>query len=384
MKIIIDVAASMCTHQKGGISYLMDDFLSTLRCMDKRNEYIIFGHFWRDYKEKVKRITLPETENFRIKTLKLPGVAVNFIEEKLKLPFLEHFFRKEKIDIFHAISGDKLPFLKKMKTVLTIHDLAFLTNPSWYKEDFYRHTHSSALRADMIITPSYSTKKDVVKYYGIDSKKIKVIYWGINPKVFHIKDANSLHIEKKKSKYFFPENYILNVSTSVKRKNVIMLLEAYKNLVKSGLKRNLVIIAGSKVLGDEIDVAIKNFSLNNKVFCYSEVNSKELSLFYNSAECFIFPSLYEGFGFPVLEAMACGCPVITSNVTAMPEIAGDAGILVDPYDEGQISGAIDRILSDSELSNELRQKGLKRVEEFSWERTIKETLSIYEKIAEIS
>jgi len=184
MKICIDAGIGLSSTEKGGIYYLLPDFLNSLSSIDKENEYLIFGYFWHDYKRKIKNIKIPDTPNFSVKTLRIPNKIVKICDEKLKIPLIELLLKKEKISIYHSISGCYLPDFKKVKKIYTVYDLSFEINPEFYKDNWYIDVKSSIFKADFIITPSFSTKNDLIKIYKIPETKIKVIYLGVNKRIF--------------------------------------------------------------------------------------------------------------------------------------------------------------------------------------------------------
>jgi glycosyltransferase involved in cell wall biosynthesis len=382
MKIAIDAAIGLSSFEKGGIYYLLPYFLNTLSTLDKKNQYVIFGYFFKNYQKKIQNIKIPQESNFSLKTLRLPGGLLRNIEQNLHLPLLEYFLKNEKISVYHGISGSRLPYFKKIKTVYTVHDLSFETHPQWYKEKWYKDIRLSAERADIIISPSYLTKKDLINIYHIPENKIKVVYWGIDTDIFY--PVNKEKIQRKIIDYSLPERFILTIVTSsIQRKNTHNLLNAYKILTQNGVKETLVIVTGTDYLKEIIMEVAKEKHLEENIICYSEIPKTDLTIFYSLAEVFVFPSLYEGFGLPVLEAMTCGCPVITSNTSCLPEIVDNAAILVDPYNAEEIANAMKKVLSDENLRQQMRKKGLERSKMFSWEKTARETLQVYYQAANI-
>jgi len=174
--------------------------------------------------------------------------------------------------------------------------------------------------------------------------------------------------------------YLLTVATSAKRKNISGLLDAYR-IFKSRKSFPLVIVAGSPYAEEEIIRLVRERELEDFVKVFSEIGKTEMARFYRAARVFVFPSLYEGFGLPVLEAMACGCPVITSNVSSLPEVAGGAAYLVNPEEPEDIAAAMEAVVSDDTLRADLIQKGLKRAGEFSWEQCVREHMRVYGQVA---
>jgi glycosyltransferase involved in cell wall biosynthesis len=380
MKIAIDAGLGLTPSEKGGIYYLLPQFLSALHKIDRENEYVISGYFLRNYHKRIqyiKEFLAPEIFSFKI--LPLPSKIVNLIEVKMKFPLIEKFLKKEGISIYHGFCSGNLPIFNKIRTVYTVHDLSFEFNPDFYKDRWYRYVKNSTMRADVITTPSFSSKKDLVRIYNIPEDKIKVIYLGVNQEIFKPISKEVAH--KYLKKYLPFERYILTVATSIKRKNIPFLLDVYKILKKKGIEEKFVIIAGTLYLKDEILKLATEKKIENDTFVLTEIPVNELPFFYSGAELFVFLSLYEGFGLPVLEAMACGCPVITSNISSLPEIAGDAGIIVNPYSLEESSTSILNTLSDEILKSEKRKKGIERASLFSWEKCARETLEVYRELS---
>jgi len=379
MNIAIDAAGPLSSAEKGGISYFLGDFLSALKNADLKNNYLIFGYFWHDYRDKRDSIVIPESRNFHLRTLPMPRRIVKNAEEKLHIPVIERLLERDNVSVFHSISAQEMPYFRKIKTVYSIYDLACEVNPSWYRDKWYSYVRQSALRADVIVTTSFATKKDIVDIYGISPDKIRVIYLGVNNNFFNA--AAYATEENLKKKYGLPGRFILNVSTSVRRKNIPALLDVYAKLLKKGIKEKLVIVAGSRSAGDEIKEIVTLMNLENGVLCLSEIPTEELAYLYRKAVLFVFPSLYEGFGLPVVEAMACGCPVIVSNVSSLPEVGADAVVAVDPYNWEEMAGVVERVLADGDLREDMRAKGLERAKLFRWEKTAAETVEAYREAA---
>jgi glycosyltransferase involved in cell wall biosynthesis len=224
-----------------------------------------------------------------------------------------------------------------------------------------------------IITISNSTKNDLCNFFNMDEKKISVTYLAASD-IYTV--MNKVLVDNYlKSKYHIDSGYILYVGNKGSHKNVISLLEAYKK-IKKDIKRKLV-LCGKKAWSGSVREAIKNLSLVDDVIIPGYVPLNDLPYIYNGASVFVYPSRYEGFGLPVLEAMSCGVPIITSNISSLPEVAGDAAILIDPYKVDEISEAIKSILSSPSLYQKLSSKSLERSKIFGWEKTAKDTLSIF-------
>lgn len=258
------------------------------------------------------------------------------------------------------------PFLYK-KQIVTIHDLAFLRNPRWFSKTFYLYYRLLipyiARHSLKILTVSYFSKKEIIDLLGINEDKIEVIYNAVDNKFRY-------NPEIKK------EKYILTVSSIDPRKNLKNLLLAFKNLK---LKNYKLIIAGSK---NKIfnDIHIKEILHNiPNVEIIGHVNDNELVMLYQKATLFVFPSFYEGFGLPPLEAMASGTPVIVSNTASLPEICGDAAYYIDPWSIESIAKGIQEVLNNKDLQAKLIHKGIKRAKAFSWERSADKLTEVVEK-----
>ncbi len=234
-------------------------------------------------------------------------------------------------------------------------------------------TKYSVRKAKQIFTISKSSKDDIIKEYGIPGYKIAVTHPGIRKEISNKKQAISM--DNLKSKYKIKGDYILFVGTLQPRKNIIRLVEAFSK-IKSDVK--LVIVGKKGWLYEEILESPKKFDIEDRVKFLDFVPDEDLPLFYKNALCFVLPSLYEGFGLPVLEAMQYGCPVITSNISSLPEVGGDAALYIDPLNVNDIKKNLELIIQNSELRQKLIKKGYEQVKKFSWEKTARETLSALE------
>lgn len=269
--------------------------------------------------------------------------------------------------------------------VITVHDLAFLLYPRFLTPDaarYYGQIDPSSRSAAHIIAVSQSTKRDITRLLGVPEDKVSVIYEAANTSARQVDPAEAKRYVQEK--FGIVDNFILFVSTIEPRKNLPTLLAAYSKLLESYKNNASLVIVGHKGwLTDEVDQAVEKYKLKNKVCFLDRVANEELVYLYNAARVFALPSFYEGFGLTPLEAMASGTPVIVSNVSSLPEVVGDAGILVDPNDVEAWTVALNRVLTDDALREEMSVKGLKQAANFSWERAARETLSVYRKVAKL-
>ena len=265
--------------------------------------------------------------------------------------------------------------------ITTIHDVI----PYIYPETsttldwlIYRFWLPLAVRRlDAIITDSRQSKEDILHFLPIKEKNVTVVPLAAGEAYHPLPDGE---IKRVLEKYDIRPPYILYVGALEARKNMLGLLEAYARLRRWSEKWTLVIVGARKWKYAPIFETVQRLGLEPFVDFTGYVEEEDLPALYNGADLFVFPSLYEGFGLPVLEAMACGTPVVTSNTSSLPEVAGDAALLIDPYDIDEIVAAMRTILEDKALAAELRTKGLARAKEFSWERTARETIAVYEKV----
>ena len=291
---------------------------------------------------------------------------------------------KNRIDVFHGPSF-VVPVLKpkSCRYIITVHHLSWLYYPERFtffnRLVFTFFLPRSIRNADKIIADSYATKKDIIKFFKVPSKKIKVIYLGIDDGLYTLKKDREDQEKRTEvlHKYNLPDKYILSIGSLLPRKNVVNIIRAFHELRKKGREEKLVIIGKKAWLYEQIFNVIKQFNLKDDVIFTGYVDDKDLPCLYGSARLLLFPSLYEGFGLPILEAMASGCPVITSNVSSMPEVAGDAALLVNPNSVREITEATKLIMTDKRQRENLIEKGYDQVKKFSWEKTARETLITY-------
>jgi glycosyltransferase involved in cell wall biosynthesis len=285
------------------------------------------------------------------------------------------------VEIFHA-TNHLLAHFRQARTVYTLHDLIFLRYPEYhlpYNRWYLTFAMPHYLRAaDVIVTPSEWSKRDAIHYYGLPESKIKVIHEAPAPTFQPITDPANL--ARVKQQYHLPQKFILNVGTIEPRKNLSRLLEAFKPLLAHWPDLKLVLIGKKGWLYEPFFQRLQALGLEEHVIFPGYVAEADLPAFYQLAEVFVFPSLSEGFGLPPLEAMACGVPVVSSNSSSLPEVVGEAGLLVDPTDTAALHQALHRILADGELRAELKWRGLVHAQNFSWRRAVDELEEVYQSL----
>lgn len=295
--------------------------------------------------------------------------------------------RKANVDVLHFpahwhTQSSAFFLNRNVKKVLTIHDLIPLLYPDSYSRNLARRWNNSLKliinRADHIIAVSEKTREDCIKYLKIPSDEITVIPNGFSKAFYPIPNIGEVKNYIKTT--YNLDKYILFAGRVEARKNITTLINAFYELKKSGFNHKLVIIGGMGWQHEKVLLEIKKLNLQDEVVFPGYVPEDDLVKFYNAADLFVYPSLYEGFGLPPLEAMACGTPVITSNTSSLPEVVGDAGIMVDPLDTTALSDAMCKVLDDPGLQSKLRDNGIIQSKEFSWQKTAQKTWQIYEKV----
>lgn len=298
--------------------------------------------------------------------------------ENMALPRL---LGRGNVDVLHipGFAGPRMT--KNIKKVVTVHDLIGIIYPGNLApvSRFYWRTWLPACvkSADLIISVSENTKRDMIRLLNIPERKIRVIYSAAHESFRPIQNSQSLREHIKK--YGIDSKYILTVSTIEPRKNMVNLIKAFAVYLNSSAGQDIsLVIVGKKGWGynECVKAALEAGLEDNVIFC-DYIDEKDLPIIYNLAELFIFPSFYEGFGLPVLEAMSCGTPTICSNTSSLPELTGDAAILIDPLDNAAMTDAINHVLSDEAFRDKLSGKGLERSARFSWDQTAQETVKVY-------
>lgn len=299
----------------------------------------------------------------------------------LLLSWAAHYHQ---LDLIHDPNG-VAPFLGPStgaQRIVTIHDAFAYVCPATHNHfDNWRyrwHLPYAARRADQVITVSECSRRDLIRHVGLAPCRLQVIPEGVDPEFQPLADSNERRAIL--ARYGIKQPYLLYVGGINARKNIARLFEAFVRVRESHPDLILVIGGKRQWQTDEIDTTFRRLDLAEYVHFTGYVEDADLPALYNAAELFIFPSLYEGFGLPPLEAMACGTPVITSNISSLPEVVDDAALTVDPHEVNQLASAIERVLTDTMLQTELRRRGIARAAEFTWERTARETLALYERV----
>jgi glycosyltransferase involved in cell wall biosynthesis len=350
-----------------GIGTYIRNLLRHLARIDQETEYILLC---RDEDLGVAAQLGP---NFRSVREPSPNYS---LREQIHVPWV---LRRERPDVFHA-PHYILPAAVSCRSVVTIHDCIHLMFPQYLPNraayGFARASMwTAARRSDRILTVSEASKRDILQLFNVPPEKVVVVYNAIDER-FGVTPSRE-RVAEVRERYQLDHKFVLYVGNIKPHKNLVRLIEAFSQLRRTRDDLKLLII------GDEISKlpalrrAVHSHKLHKHVRFLGYLNDDTLGVLYRLASVFVFPSLYEGFGLPPLEAMASGTPVVTSNVSSLPEVTGDAAILIDPYEVDSIADGMRRVLDDQALAAQLRERGLRRAREFSWTRSVERTLEVY-------
>lgn len=370
-------ALFMVPGKHGGSENYLRNLLTNLAKIDKKNEYIIFTNRSNSGVFGIKQDNFTEILcNFPVR-YKLFRV----LWEQIILPFQ---VKKYRINVLHSLANIS-PIIKfsDCKYIVTIHDIMYRYHPENYPKSQFLYLKFllalSAKRVDKIITVSKNNKKDIVKNLSIPGDKITMIYTsGLPDKKGYELDNEEVKSRIKK-KYNLNRNFILCVASLNPQKNIGGLLRAFYLIKKVyGLEHQLILVGMLVRYAPKLTNIINELKLNDHVKITGYIPDEDLPYLYSLADLYVFPSTFEGLGITPWEAMACKCPVVTSNIPALREVVGGAALLFNPYNVEEMAETIVKVLTNSELKKELIRKGLKRSKQFSWEKTASETLKVFE------
>lgn len=361
LRIGIDYTAAL--QQRAGIGRIVREQIRALAQIDSQTTYRLFS-------AGSHHTTLPPSlgPNFTWSPTRVSNQWLARIWHRARLPLPVEFFSGP-LDLFHATDFVLPPTLPKTQTIVTVHDLTFVRVPDAAPPRLRTYLNAvvprSLKRANHIIADSHATKDDIVALYKVPLERISVVWGGVSPDFRQIHDE--VKLKETLQKYALGQRpFLFSVGTVQPRKNYGRLVRSLEQVHREGLDVDLVIAGGKGWLEDEMYETIRDLNMGDYVRLVGYVSDNDLPYLYNASTCVVFPSLYEGFGFPVLEAMACGIPVVTSNTSSLPEIAGDAALLVDPYNVEELTTAIVRTLIDDTLRHDLTNRGIERASQFSW------------------
>ena len=359
--MLIGIDARILINKRTGVGRYTYQLIKALSEVDRENRYIIFHNSELDLSFKKENFT-----NFRF-----PVPLYNFYKEQL---WLTYHADKLGLDLLHGPMHYP-PMVGHCRTVYTIHDLNPDNFPDMFQDKsmvgYFRKWRRLVSRwTDRIITPSHHAKETVLQQMGTGQDKVDVTHLGCD-------DVSS---GDRVPSFLNGFDYILYVGHQQRWKNIERLIKVYASLVEEGKATEKLVMAGEKgwFYFDLVEL-VRKLKVEDKIIFTGYVSDEELAHLYRNTRLFVFPSLMEGFGLPVLEAMSYGAPVVSSKATSLAEVVGEAGLLFDPTDEGEMKESLHRALRDEGLRKELVKKGLERSKNFTWKKTARETIGVYER-----
>ena len=366
----IGIDYTSAVRQGAGIGRYTRGLVKALAELDRANRYVLFS--------AGRPADGSWPSNFCLRHLPLTDRHLAIIWQRLRLPLPVELITG-RVDIFHS-PDFVLPPVLGARTVLTVHDLSFMRFPECSSAPLLAYLMNavprSVARADVILADSCSTLEDLVELLGVERERVTVVYAGVEKRFRPQREE--MVLAEVRQRYGISRPFVLGLGTLQPRKNFSRLIRAYALLrERHNVPHQLVIGGGRGWLYDEIDNTIRSLKLKGDVLLIGFVEDRDLPALYTAADVFAFPSLYEGFGLPVLESMGCGTPVVTSCVASLPEVAGNAALLIQPEDEEALADALWRLISDQELRQTLQQRGFQQVKRFTWERAASKLLQVY-------
>jgi glycosyltransferase involved in cell wall biosynthesis len=373
MQIGID-ATALPARPVGAGTYIIQ-LIRALVDLQSAHKFTVFAH-----QNGYNLINVPPTPELEWVIVPNKKPARRLVWEQARLPRL---VRNSGVDLLHSLHYTQPAFLP-CRSVVTFHDMTFFIYPhlhTRFKRLFFPIAiRLSARKADALIAVSESTRKDTIRILGVSGHKVFTVPEGVSKEYHPIADRELL--ADIRLRYNLPQEFILYVGTVEPRKNLPLLIKSYKNITGDGHSIPLVIVGSLGWMYDDVLNQIKMLDLRENIHFTGYVPIQDLPRIYNLAKVFVYPSTYEGFGLPPLEAMACGTPVITTAVSSMPEHVGDGGILIPPEDEAALTQAMLTLLNDHTLQEDLSNKGPQQAKFFTWKRTAQETIKVYQHIME--
>lgn len=372
----IAINAHLLAHtsnfRRAGVSYYTEALLNHLGHIDHENRYSVYTT------RGLTAPTLGLPQNFTVRSSMLPTInpRIRIPWEQCWAPLL---LRATHADVYHGVLN-VVPLICPVPSVVTIHDLSPFLFPETFRRVNRTYTRwairVAVRRASCILAVSEATKRDIVRWLLVPPERVVVTHNACEPAFAPPDPARLADFRRRAS---LPERFILFVGTLEPRKNIPTLLDAYAHIAAA--TDAPLVIGGSKGwLYDEIFAKVKTLNLGDRVHFTGYIERDDLPLWYAAATVFVLPSLYEGFGIPLLEAMATGTPVIASSSSSLPEIVGDAGLIVPPTDAEALGDALLRLLNNAELRADLRERGLHQARRFSWTETARRTLDVYQRV----
>ncbi len=377
MRIALDYTAGI--RQGAGVGQYVRSLVRAMLAQDRQNQYTLLtsGRPTGEY-------PLPAASNVRGRSVPIPDRYLNILWYRLHFPLRANYFTGP-LDLYHGLDFVLPPLSDKLHTVVTVHDLAFLEHPETAVPELAAYLNrvvpAAVERADVVAAVSETTRQALISQYHLSADKIQVVPCGVGPQFQRQTSAEVL--EETRRKFELTGSVILSVGTLEPRKNHLGLLKAFAELCTHHHEPLTLAIAGGQGwMYEETRAAVDTLKLNNRVRFLGRVSEPDLIALYSLADVFAFPSFFEGFGIPPLEALACGAPVLTSNCSSLPEAVGDAALLVDPHDIHAIAEGLQRLLEDEQIRADLRQRGYKQAQRYTWEHAATRMLAIYQQLGQ--
>jgi glycosyltransferase involved in cell wall biosynthesis len=378
----IGLDLSLIPGERAGGGQYAYQLAAALARVDGRHHYRLYPVFYYIVHPDYARAQFPAAERMRLAFRHLPPPLVRWIWRAKGAARLKEWLLGP-VDIVHSTTLCVPRLSARKRLVVTVYDLSFVTHPEFHLTANIEHclagTREAIARADAILAISEHTRRDLVERMGASPDRVVVTPLAPDPALARVTAPHCLG--QVRQRYGLPERFVLFVGTMEPRKNIARLIEAYSALperLQSDI--GLVLAGGKGWLSDSLQDEVVRRGLGSRVKFIGYVRPEDMAGLYSLATIFAYPSLYEGFGLPVLEAMACGTPVLTSNVSALPEVAGDAALLVSPTDVAEIADGLTQVLEDAALAAKLSACGLEWTTRFSWDRCARDTLAVYESL----
>jgi glycosyltransferase involved in cell wall biosynthesis len=377
MRIALDYTAGI--RQGAGIGQYVRSLVDAMLAQDTSNQYTLLTS-GRPTQER----SFPVAHNVQGRSVVIPDRYVNILWYRWRVPLYANYFTGP-VDLYHGLDFGLPPLKGKVRKIVTVYDLAFLEHPETAVPSLAAYLNKvvpeAVAAADVVAAISHATKQALITHYHVPPAKIAIIPCGVGPQFKRI--TNETLLEQTRRKFELHHPFIFSVGTLEPRKNHLGLIKAFHEAQKSHNVPAMLAIAGGKGwMYEETQRAVAELKLEQKVRFLGRVSESELITLYSLADIFAFPSFFEGFGIPPLEAMACGTPVITSNTSSLPEVAGDAALLVDPHNISAIAQAITEIMENEALREDLRQKGYQQVQRYTWSQAASKMLAVYQQLYE--
>jgi len=376
-RVAIDVTSAI--SQGGGIGRYTRCLVQALARMERTFDLTLF---WTATRHTAAPDWLWLLPNVRLRRIPIPERYATIIWQRARLPLpIEALIGQQ--DIYH-FPDFVMPPVWRARTVLTIHDLSFRLVPEAADPGLRRYLNGavprSVRRADLVLADSAATQRDVTTLLGVPAARTAVLYSGVGPEFQPVRDPELL--AKVRERYTLPSRFAMSLGTLQPRKNYGRLIQAYATLFQRGtLDWDLVIVGRPGWLYADLATEVTRLNVAGHVHFLTDAVDADLPSLYSLADVFVLVSLYEGFGLPPLEAMACGTPVIVSNVSSLPEVVGDAGLQVDPLDVEAIAEALSAIMANAGRRADLREQGLRQAAPFTWERAAEQLVRHYGEVS---